>query len=256
MTTMPTTLAFAGFAARLWHLARFVVPRLDPDERRRLTRDLARETLDLLGIDVAILGQPCRDGQPVLLAPNHVSWLDVWAVNAAAPARFVAKAEVARWPVAGTITRGFGAFFIKRGCPRDAWRVKNRLAAHLRADERVAGFPEGTTTDGSRVGHFHPALFQAAVDAGALVQPVAIRYRAPDGSRCQAAPFIDDMTFVGSLRRVLAAPGVRAEVTFLPPRRGAGACRKELAAWSFEAIARELQLPAGRPAPMILRPAA
>ena len=252
---MRRSLALAAVAARLWTQARFVAPRLDRAAQLTLMRDLSRDMLELLGVDLSVRGA-VPDGVPVLLAPNHVSWLDVWAVNVVAPARFVAKAEVATWPVAGSITRGFGAVYITRGCPRDAWRVKNRLAAHLQAGERVAGFPEGTTTDGSRLGHFHPAIFQAAVDAGALVQPVAIRYRAPDGSRCQAAPFIDDMTFVGSLRRVLAAPGVRAEVTFLPPRRGAGACRKELAAWSFEAIARELQLPAGRPARMILRPAA
>ncbi len=253
---MRTTLACARLAARLWRTSRVVAPGLDPVARRRLTRELARETLDLLGIEVLILGRPCRDGQPVLLAPNHVSWLDVWAVNVAAPARFVAKAEVARWPVAGTITRGFGALFIKRGCPRDAWRVKTRLAGHLRANERVAGFPEGTTTDGSRLAHFHPALFQAAVDAGALVQPVAIRYRAPDGSPSAAAPFIDDMSFVESLRRIAAAPGIRAEVTFLPPRTAAGACRKALAAWAREAIARALDLPADRPDRAVLRRAA
>jgi hypothetical protein len=64
------------------------------------------------------------------------------------------------------------------------------------------------------------------------------------------------MTFVESLRRIVAAPGIEAEIAFLPPRAAAGACRKELAAWSHEAIARELALPAGRSAPMILRPAA
>lgn len=256
MTTVRSSLAVTRLAARLWSLARFAAPRLDAEGRHRLMRELSRETLDLLGIDVVVVGQPCPDGEPVLLAPNHVSWLDVWAVNAAAPARFVAKAEVARWPVAGTITTGFGAVFIKRGCPRDAWRVKNRLAAHLDARERVAGFPEGTTTDGSRVGHFHPALFQAAVDAGSLVQPVAIRYRAPDGSRSDAAPFVDDMSFVDSLRRIAAAPGIRAEVTFLPPRAAGGLCRKVLAAWAREAIVRELALPADRPDPAVLRRAA
>jgi len=245
----------AAVTARLWLLARFVAPRIDRAAQLDLMGRLAGDMLDLLGVDLVVRGAPPA-GEPVLFVPNHVSWLDVWAVNAVAPARFVAKAEVARWPVAGAITRGFGAVSIKRGCPRDAWRVKNRLAAHLAAGERVAGFPEGTTTDGSRLCHFHPAIFQAAVDARAPVQPIAIRYRTPDGSPCRAAPFIDDMTFVDSLRRIVAAPGIRAEIAFLPPRPAGGACRKALATWAREAIARQLALPAGRTAPMILRPAA
>jgi 1-acyl-sn-glycerol-3-phosphate acyltransferase len=77
-------------------------------------------------------------------------------------------------------------------------------------DESVAVFPEGTTTDGTRLGRFHPALFQAAIDAGAAVQPVAIRYPAPDGRPDPAAAFVDDMTFAASLVRVLGAPGIRA----------------------------------------------
>ena len=246
--------SLVAVTARLWFLARFVAPRLDRDAQLGLMRRLSADMLDLLSVDVTVGGAPAD--APALLVPNHVSWLDVWAVNAVAPARFVAKAEVATWPVAGTITRSFGAVYIKRGCPRDAWRVKTRLAAHLAAGERVAGFPEGTTTDGSRLGHFHPAILQAAVDTGALVQPVAIRYRAPDGSPCRAAPFIDDMTFVDSLRQIVAAPGIRAEITFLPARRAAGACRKELAAWARDGVARELLLPAGRPDPLPLRRAA
>ena len=253
---MPRSLTLAAMTARLWLLARFVAPGLDPATRQRRVQQLARDMLDLLGVELEVRGVRLPAAAPVLLVPNHVSWLDVWAVNALAPARFVAKAEVATWPVAGAITRGFGAVFIKRGCPRDAWRVKTRLGVHLGDGERVAGFPEGTTMDGTRLGHFHPAIFQAAVDAGAPVQPVAIRYLAPDGSPCRAAPFVDDMSFVESLRRILGAPGITAEVTFLPPRSGQGACRKALAAWSREAIARELARPAGRVAPQVLRPAA
>jgi 1-acyl-sn-glycerol-3-phosphate acyltransferase len=232
-----------GHFARMWLLARVLGPRLDKPALRSLVQRLSRETLALLRVEIEVHGVPPAEAMPVLVAANHVSWLDVWAINALSPARFVAKAEVAHWPVAGTITRGFGSVFIRRGCPRDAWRVKNRLAEHLRHGEHVAGFPEGTTTDGSGVGPFHPAIFQAAVDAGAEVPPVAIRYRAPDGSPCPESPFVGDMTFLESLAKILGAKRISAEVTFLPRLEAGGRSRKYLAAAARAAIAQVLDLP-------------
>jgi len=135
---------------------------------------------------------------------------------------------VARWPLAGAIARGFDTLFIVRGRLRDAKRVKEEVASALRGGNRVVVFPEGTTTDGSDVGRFHAALFQAAVDAGAPVQPVAIRYRRADGRRDDAAAFIGDMTFVESLRNVLRRPSITAELTWGPVVLPHGLGRRDL----------------------------
>src|SRR5215813_15628246 len=180
-----------------------VAPRLSPGTRGALGARLAVRTLHTLQVRVRRLGATPYDG-PMLLVANHVSWLDVYALNALVGGpRSVAKSEVARWPIAGAIARGFGTFFHVRGNCRDAARAKDAVAAALRAGERVVVFPEGTTSEGDEVGPFHAAFFQAAVDARVPVQAVAVRYPGPAGRPDPAAAFVGDMTFVASLARVL-----------------------------------------------------
>ena len=187
------------------------------------------ELLDAVAVEVAVRGARPLLAGPVLLVANHVSWLDVQALGAVAGTRFIAKAEVRDWPVVGALAARLGTLFIRRGSFRDAMRVKNALAKLFVAGERVAVFPEATTTDGTRLGKFHPALFQAAIDAAVPVQPVAIRIREVDGSPAAAAAFIDDMTFVESLGQVLARPRLVVELTFGPPIWAADQTRRQLA---------------------------
>ncbi len=240
----------------LWLAARLIAPRLTAAGRRHLGGRLARWNLAGLGIAVRVRGTPAA--APVLLVANHVSWLDVPALAAVAPARFLAKAETARWPLLGTIARRLDAFFIVRGSVCDAARTKGRVAAALRAGERVVVFPEGTTTDGTCIGRFYAALFEAALEAGVPVQPVAVRYRAADGTRAAAAAFVGEMTFAESLARVVRARGLVAELWFGPSLAPAGRSRRELAAVARETIADALALPvsARAPQPPARRPAA
>jgi 1-acyl-sn-glycerol-3-phosphate acyltransferase len=203
-------------------------PRLEPAGRRRLVADLAREMLDVLEVRLIVRGAPPA-GAPALVVANHVSWLDMYVLNAVAGARFVAKSEVQGWPGFGTIADRFGTFFIVRGSYRDAARVRTAAARALAGGERVAVFPEGTTTDGTTVGHFYPALFQSAIDAGAPVQPVAIRYLDACGRRSHAPVFVGDTTILESLTQVLRQPWLAAEVTFGPALPPAGRTRRELA---------------------------
>lgn len=219
---------FVGHSLVAWAAATLVAPRLDAHGCARLVRRVAIRTLRRLRVDVVVRGAPAAVRGPVLIVANHVSWLDVYALNTVAGSRYVAKAEVATWPLAGGITRGFRTVFIRRGSVRDAKRVKDVVATALRAGERFVVFPEGTTTDGAAVGRFHAAMFQAAVDAGVPVQAVAIRYRRDDGTRDHAAAFVGDMTFLESLRRVLARPTITVELTFGPVLRSDGRTRREL----------------------------
>lgn len=218
-----------GHVVALWLTARLGCPRLSPPARLVLIARLARRTLGILRVSVTRRGsRPYRHGACLVVA-NHVSWLDVYALNAVDGARSVAKSEVRTWPIAGAIARGFDTFFIVRGSFRDAKRVKDEVARALRAGQRVVVFPEGTTTDGADVGRFHTAFFQAAVDAGVPVQPVAIRYRTPAGAPDDAAAFVGDMTFVESVRRVLGRPRMVAELTFGPAVLPHGLRRRDLA---------------------------
>jgi 1-acyl-sn-glycerol-3-phosphate acyltransferase len=239
-----------------WLVARFRAPRLGPQARGRLARALAKRALARLRIRVRVHGRPPGDAACLLVA-NHVSWLDVQVLSAMIPARFVAKLETRGWPVIGAIAAAFGTFFIRRGSCRDAARVKDAVAHALSTGETVVVFPEGTTTDGTRLLRFRPAFFQAAIDAGVSVHPIALRYRRPDGSPSQATSFVGDMTFLQSLTNVAREPALVAEVSIGPaipsPERG----RRALAAIAQRSIAGALGLPpaAVEPALPIRRPA-
>jgi 1-acyl-sn-glycerol-3-phosphate acyltransferase len=209
--------------------ARAARPAADSRMTAELAVDCARRTLAALRVTVALRGEATLAGGPLLVVANHVSWLDVYLLNALGTARFVAKSEVGRWPLVGPIAAAFGTFFIVRGSYRDAARVKDAIAGALRRGERVVVFPEGTTTDGTRVGPFYAALLQAAIDVGAPVQAVAIRYVGPNGEPDAAAAFIDEMSFAESLARVLRRPGLAADVHVALPLPSTRHTRRELA---------------------------
>jgi 1-acyl-sn-glycerol-3-phosphate acyltransferase len=250
---VPRGAGVARDLALLWSAARLVAPRLDPARRRALSHRFARRTLATLGLRVTRLGALPPPDEPVLVVANHVSWLDVYLLNASRAMRFVAKDETRTWPLVGTIAARFDSLFIVRGSCRDAARVKARVAAALAAGESVAVFPEATTTAGHGVKPFYGAMFQAAIDAGVRVVPVAIRYPAADGRPNPAAAFVDDMTFAASLLRVLGEPALRAELRVGAPLAAVGRSRRELAAAAHGVIAAALALPAAPPTPAQLR---
>jgi 1-acyl-sn-glycerol-3-phosphate acyltransferase len=90
-------------------------------------------------------------GDGRLLLSNHVSWLDIFAIDSLAPASFAAKSEIASWPLAGTLVGRAGTVFIERGRRRAVHAVIQRMGEKLQAGLRAAVFPEGTTSDGRRL---------------------------------------------------------------------------------------------------------
>jgi 1-acyl-sn-glycerol-3-phosphate acyltransferase len=215
---------------RMWIVALTWARYVRGRRRDALVQRLAARALAALGVRVVVRGHRPPARWPVLIVANHVSWLDTYAINTVNSACFVAKSEVATWPIVRTIARRFGTFFIVRGNNRSAARTKDALAAALRAGRAVAAFPEATTTDGRSLGRFYPAMLQAAVDAEVAVQPVAIRYRTADGGHADAAAFVGDMTVAESVRSIVREPLLVAEITFCPPFLAAGQSRRELAA--------------------------
>ena len=143
--------------------------RLPQSARRSFARWWARTLLSALGVRLEVSGNIGES--PALIVANHVSWLDVIVLLAVHPASFVCKSEVAGWPAIGGILKRAGTIFIRRGSFRDVWRVNRVLRERFRKNESVAAFPEGTTTAGSEVLPFRPALFQPAVDCHIPVQP-------------------------------------------------------------------------------------
>lgn len=251
-TPLPTRarrlVRLAAAVARTWRHAVVAPPAPDGAAWRRLVVGSAERMLAALAVRVEVRGaHPLTEG-PVLVVANHVSWIDVQALGSLVGPRFVAKTEVRHWPLVGRMVAGLGTVFHRRWSVRDAARVKDVLARVLVCGGRVAVFPEGTTTDGGRVGRFHAAFLQAAIDAAVPVQPVAIRYRELDGTTSTAAAFVDDMTFGASLARVLARPGLVVELTFGPPVYAADRTRRALAAHCRAFVAATLGLDEPAPA--------
>ena len=199
-------------------------PFLDLDGRTRRVRAFSLRMLRALGVRLAVEGT-AQPG-PVMLVANHVSWLDILAINAAHTARFVSKAEIRHWPLLGWMVQCGGTLFIERARKRDAMRVVHQVSAALSAGDVVAVFPEGTTGDGRGLLPFHANLIQAAVALDAPVQGVALRYADDAAAVSAAAAYTGDITLWRSLWAVVHARGLVARVTLLAPERSGGRERR------------------------------
>ena len=226
----------------VWHILRGLLilriafPRMPAAARRAAVRRWSRRLLRILGARVRLEGPPLQAGGAVLIL-NHTSWLDVYAVLATRYVRFVAKSEIRSWPLIGLLAAGAGTLFMERGRGRHAHRTNDSIAAALRGGQTVAVFPEGTTSDGDVLLPFHAALFQPAVDAGAAVQPLALRYLDGAGVPTRCAAYVGEISLVASLWRIVGQRGLIIEIHVMEPIAAGGGDRRELARRCEEAIA-------------------
>lgn len=203
---------------------------------RRATRWWHRRLAAIIGLRVQWGGPPPRGA--TLVAANHVSWLDVIAIACVCPVRFVAKSEVRGWPLIGALASLCGTVFVRRSGGGLAYRVET-VSGLLTAGQAVVVFPEGTTSAGDRVGPFRNAFFQAAVQAAAPVQPVALRYRHGRGTD-RAAAFVGDAGFVGHLLALIARRETRVSIHFCESLPSRQVTRRELAARARQRIVEQL----------------
>ncbi len=238
------TLRVLAQVASGWWTSVFLFPRLTPLQREQRVRAWATGMLRAMGITLEVQGLPA-DAGPMLLAANHISWLDILVLHAARFCRFVSKSEVHHWPVIGRLATGAGTLYIERASRRDAMRVVHKMAESLRAGEVVAVFPEGTTGDGRELLPFHANLLQAAVSADAPVQPIALCFLdAATRQPCFTPCYVDEDTLVGSVWRTLSGPPLVAVVRFGTPERSNGRDRR---AWAADLHDRVQALRLGSP---------
>jgi 1-acyl-sn-glycerol-3-phosphate acyltransferase len=161
-----------------------------------------------------------RRGEPLpgaaLLVANHLSWLDITMIHSQRMACFVAKSEIARWPLVGWLATRGGTIYHRRGSTESLSSVAQVMVEHLRRGDAVAVFPEGGTGPGDRVRTFHARIFQAAIDAGVPAQPVALRFTRA-GEPTHAIAFRPNERFLPNFVRVLGERATTAEVMFLEP---------------------------------------
>ncbi len=210
----------------------------------------------LFGFTVAVRGKAATD-VPILFVGNHTSYLDIMVLGSVIDGAFVAKAEVAKWPLFGLLAKLQRTVFVERR-PAETARQRDEIGARLAAGDRLILFPEGTSDNGITVLPFKSALFAVAERAVGnvplTVQPFSLCYTALGGLPVgrEWRPLLSwygDMGMVPHAWRVLTFNSVRAEVRFHEPvtidRYGS---RKALADHCFEVVRQGVAATnAGRP---------
>lgn len=200
-----------------WVLTRplaWLAPRTDPALQRLWIGSWSRASLWLMGVRVRFEGE--LPTGPYFMVANHLSYVDIPVLLSRLDARFLAKSEIASWPVIGLLARSTGTLFIDRSRKRDLTRVLPLVRSVLDRGTGVIVFPEGTSTAGAEVERFKPSLFEVPAETGAEVRSAALHYHAPVGPlpAWQAVCWWGDAPFGPHFLDFLKQPRTEATVTF------------------------------------------
>jgi 1-acyl-sn-glycerol-3-phosphate acyltransferase len=223
----------AALAATLWILQLLRLP-----GRRMVSRAYSRALCALLRIRIGVVGSLSRKDS-VLVIANHCSWLDILVLTAVAPVVFVAKREIASWPLIGLVAKLRPTVFVDRSRRQQTADVTAAIAQRLAHGDPVVLFAEGTSSDGNRVLQFRSALFGAAESlflkerAPVLLQPVSIAYTRIQGLPIgrQHRPLVawyGDMSFVAHMKEIVCRGALDVVITFGEHFSYAGGDRKAL----------------------------
>jgi 1-acyl-sn-glycerol-3-phosphate acyltransferase len=202
--TIALTYPWIGLSGRLW-----------------VKKHWSKILLGLCGVRVTQQGAPVLHGG-VLWVVNHISWLDIFALNCVRATAFIAKSEIRHWPLIGWLVAGAGTIFIERASRHAVHKVGLAMQEHFAREQVVGLFPEGTTSPGFDLLPFYANLFEPARKAATRIQPVALLYF-HHGRRSDLAAFVGEQTLLESLWCVLSASGLSVEIHFLPSILEAGA---------------------------------
>jgi 1-acyl-sn-glycerol-3-phosphate acyltransferase len=177
-------------------------------------RNWARATAALLRMRIAVEGT--QPQEPFFAVSNHLSYLDVVTLASQLDCVFIAKSDVAGWPVLGLLCRSMGTIFVNRNSRKDVLRVNALIETALDAGKGVLLFPEGTSTAGVEVLPFHSALLEPAARAGYPVSYATINYRTPAGEPPAnlSVCWWGEMTFLSHLWRLFQLASFDATVAF------------------------------------------
>jgi 1-acyl-sn-glycerol-3-phosphate acyltransferase len=232
-----------AFIASLWLLERLKLP-----GRRAISIRYCRALCALLRVRVHVIGQPAQ-GSPALIVCNHVSWLDIPVISAICPVAYVARHEVASWPVVGVTARLQRTVFVNRARRTQTAAVAAAIAQRLGEGDPVVLFAEGTSSDGNRVLGFRSALIGAgaglATGRDVLLQPASISYTRmqgiPMGRRHRPlVAWYGDLDFTPHFKAFIRSGAVDITVTFGAPVPYPPGCDRKATARTLEATVRRL----------------
>ncbi|HZV61136.1 MAG TPA: lysophospholipid acyltransferase family protein [Methylophilaceae bacterium] len=222
--------------------AAIILPQVSPQKRDSIISNWCRKLLAVFNIQMITHGLiPSQDVTSAMFVANHVSWIDIYAINSVRAVRFVAKAEIRRWPVFGWLASQVNTLFTDRQRRQEAGRMVELTADSLRAGDCLCFFPEGATTEGTELKTFKSSLMQAAIIAQSRVWPVAIRYPDENGEPDTALSYTN-VNLLNSVRKVLALQAPVVELYFGHPIDAAGQDRRRLSVEARTFIAEQLKL--------------
>lgn len=201
-------------------LSAFYVPFCAETRKKTLIHWWSAKLIAILNIQVIVHGDTTslhNEPSGMLLVANHISWIDIFALMSYTPLRFVAKSEIQQWPLFGYLASKGNVLFIDRSKRQEAKRMTNALLHHLNAGERLCYFPEGTTTNGTHLLPFKGSLLQAAINADAHIQPVAVFYPLNNRAANTLMAYAGETTMLESMLNILRQRAPVAELTFFTP---------------------------------------
>ena len=198
-----------------------------------------RRLLSIFKIEVELIGvrENLFNQKKYLMVSNHISWLDIIVIQSIKPSIFVAKSDVASWPLFGWVAQMTGTIFIRREKVSDIKKALKKMKRRL-IKRSVCIFPEGTSTNGRYVLPFKSNLFQSSIDSNKSILPISISYREANAYTDKVA-FIDDMSLIDSIIKIKNGNHIKVIVDVMQPIRPRSN-RKELASYAHEMIQKSL----------------
>ena len=219
---------------------------IKPEAKRTIIKSWARTFIRMIGMRLTIEGTVYEDS--CLIVANHISFVDIFALNAMKPGRFIAKSEIADWPVFGRIAKGVDTLFIQRRNHRSIIAVNEQISAALMQKQTIMLFPEGKTSIGVSLLPLKANLIEPAVLSATPVLPVAICYT-EKGQKTTKASYANISIFK-CLWTICSTPDLAVTLKVLPVIDVRGKTRHEVAAEAAAVMSQAM----GVPNPMIDQP--
>ena len=222
-------------------LGMVIMPSATAKQRNWIVSHWSRNLLNILNIEVIRQGKlPSHDAINTMFVGNHISWVDIHALNSVRAVRFIAKSDLKSWPIFGWLAKKCNTLFIEREQKKDAVRVIEEATSSLKNGDCLCYFPEGTTTDGTHLLPFKGSLMQAPINAGATIWPFAIYYPDANGSANTEMAFAGETILIASIWQIVSLKQPKVILTFLAPISPHGHERRGLTIAARHAIADQL----------------
>ena len=212
---------------------------IKPENKVNIIRSWSQAFLKLVGLQVKVEGQVYPNY--CLLLANHVSFLDIFALNSQKPGRFIAKSEIADWPVFGQIAKGVDTLFIQRKNRRSILEVNQQLGEALKEEQTVMLFPEGRTSVGLTLLPLKSNLIEPAIISNTVIQPVVLCYT-ENGEKTTKASYANVSIFK-CLWTIVTTPNLGLTIKFLPIITPQGKDRHEVARLASAQMSEALGVP-------------